>query len=65
MFEVDAGGDGEASSGEGDPSSGEELALATCCTLAVEVTVPYVAAGKREAAAVLDPIVAAKAFAPA
>ena len=46
-------------------SSANLLALATCCTLAVEVTVPYVAAGKREAAAVLDPIVAAKAFAPA
>ncbi len=40
-------------------------AFATSCTLAVEVTVPYVAAGKREEAAVLDPIVDAKAFAPA
>ncbi len=39
--------------------------FATCCTLAVEVTVPYVAAGKRAEAAVLDPIVDAKAFAPA
>ena len=41
------------------------LAFATCCTVAVEVTVPYVAAGKSAEAAVLDPIVDAKAFAPA
>ena len=46
-------------------SSTDLLAFATDCTLAVEVTVPYVAAGKREEAAVLDPIVDAKASAPA
>ena len=38
--------------------------FATCCTLAVDVTVPYVAAGKRAEAAVLDPIVDANALAP-